>query len=214
MRLILASASPRRRALLAAAGFEFEARAVEVDERARPGERPADYVRRLASEKSAAVLHADQALGARDAIIIGADTAVVIDGEVLGKPGTDGEAGQMLRRLSGRSHQVMTGVSVRGEAREAGCVETTTVWFAPLTATDIDWYVATSEGRDKAGAYAIQGRAARFVQRIAGSYSNVVGLPIAALCGLLGQFDPDLKAVASPGWASYSDDVVFPRNSL
>jgi septum formation protein len=194
MRLVLASASPRRADLLRAAGFEFDIRAVDVDERARDGESAADYVCRLASEKAARVFEglALPAQGWIEAghhkdspIVVGADTAVVVDGDVLGKPGGDGEARGMLRRLSGRSHQVMTGVSLRSASREVGGLETTTVWFADLTADEIEWYVGTGEGRDKAGAYAIQGRAARFIPRIDGSYSNVVGLPIALVHALM-----------------------------
>jgi septum formation protein len=182
MRLVLASASPRRAELLRAAGFEFEAWAVDVDERVRPGEKPEDYVRRLAMEKSARV-----AQDFSPAVILAADTAVVIDGDILGKPKDNQDAASMLRRLSGRSHEVMTGVSLRGPGWEANRVETTTVEFSQLSVADIEWYVESGEGRDKAGAYAIQGLASRFIPRIHGSYSNVVGLPIAAVHELVAE---------------------------
>jgi len=181
---VLASASPRRAELLRAAGFAFEIVAVDVDERVRGGEIASAYVQRLASAKSAR--GAATLSSARDGIVVlGADTTVVVDGEILGKPGDDADAEAMLRRLSGRRHDVLTGVSVRSGDREASRVETTSVYFAPLTEAAIAWYVASGEGRDKAGAYAVQGLASRFIPRIEGSYSNVVGLPIAAVADLL-----------------------------
>ncbi len=179
MRLILASASPRRAELLRAAGFDFQVSPADVDEAARPAESPEQYVRRLAAEKSAAVGPSP------DAVVLGADTAVVLDGDILSKPLDDQEAAGMLRRLSGRRHDVLTGISLRAGARELGRVERTAVYFETLTERDVAWYVASGEGRDKAGAYAIQGLASRFVPRIEGSYSNVVGLPVAAVFELL-----------------------------
>jgi septum formation protein len=195
VRLILASASPRRADLLRAAGFAFETIVADVDERIRDGETPAIYVRRLAAEKSAAALAALAALeaspgspGIGDAVVLGADTVVVADdGATLGKPRDAADAAAMMRRLSGRWHQVMTGVSLRKGAYEVGRVETTRVEFTTLTEADIAWYVASGEGRDKAGAYAIQGLASRFIPRIDGSYANVVGLPVAAVHALLAQ---------------------------
>jgi septum formation protein len=177
LELVLASASPRRRELLEAAGWEVEVRPAAIDETRLPGERPAAYVLRLARAKAAAVA---AGVGARRTVL-GADTVVVIGGEVLGKPGGDREARAMLRRLSGRSHRVLTGVCLRRGGREQMWVESTRVWFSKLSAADMAAYVATGEPRDKAGAYAIQGGAARFIQRISGSYSNVVGLPLASL---------------------------------
>jgi len=193
VRLILASASPRRAELLRAAGYQFEIVVADVDERARGRETPADYVRRLAAEKSAAVQ-------AADAIVLGADTTVVVDGEILGKPRDDDEAAAMLGRLAGRRHDVLTGVSIRHGTREIGRVESTAVWFSVLTKEDIAWYVASGEGRDKAGAYAIQGLASRFIPRIDGSYANVVGLPVAAVAELL------RSVLASHPETGYSDD--------
>jgi len=184
MRLILASASPRRAELLRAAGFEFETIVTDVDESVRPGESPSMYVRRLAAEKSAAA-GAQVAGHAGDVIVLAADTTVVVEAEILGKPRDDAEASNMLRRLSGRRHDVLTGISVRRGAYEIGRVETTAVYFAALTPDEVAWYVASGEGRDKAGGYAIQGLASRFVTRIEGSYSNVVGLPVATAVELM-----------------------------
>jgi septum formation protein len=189
VRLILASASPRRRALLTSAGFTFDVLPVSVDESIRSGEPPAEYVRRVAAAKSSHAIHAS--VKPDGLVVLSADTAVVVDGAVLGKPRSDDEAAEMLKRLSGRAHQVMTGVSVRTASHEAGCVETTTVWVSPLTPAEIDWYLATGEGRDKAGAYAVQGIAARFIPRIEGSYSNVVGLPISVLPTLFAELGLD-----------------------
>ena len=196
VRLILASGSPRRAELLRAAGYAFESVAPDVDESIRAGEAAAAYVRRLAAEKSAAV-QVGVARGFQpreggpgraaphEATILGADTVVVVDGDILGKPRDDGEAAAMLRRLSGRPHVVMTGVSLRQGPHELGRVVTTEVYLRDLSDEELDWYVASGEGRDKAGAYAIQGLAARFIPRIDGSYSNVVGLPVACVAELL-----------------------------
>ena len=185
VRLILASASPRRAELLAAAGFAFEVRPRTVDERLKPGEDPHAHVVRLAREKAEAVDGADP-----DLVVLAADTVVVIDGLVLGKPADDGEAAVMLRRLSGRTHEVLTGVALRSAGRVLTDVARTAVHFLPLSAAEIAWYVASGEPRDKAGAYAIQGLASRFVDRIEGSYTNVVGLPIATVAELLKALRP------------------------
>jgi septum formation protein len=189
VRLILASASPRRADLLRSAGFAFSTRVVDVDERVRAGEPPALYVRRLAAAKSFAASAGPADAGPHDdvPVILGADTAVVVDEEILGKPQDDHDAARMLRALAGRRHDVITGVSLRRGAYEIGRVETTRVDFAPLTDAEIGWYVASGEGRDKAGGYAIQGLASRFVRAIQGSYSNVVGLPVAAVHELLAE---------------------------
>ena len=180
--LILASASPRRADLLHAAGIAFDVRVPDVDESARDGESPEAYVRRVAEAKAQAVI----AAGERRAVLA-ADTIVVIAGRVLGKPRDSEDARRMLESLSGRTHVVLTAVCVvpaenhrSGTARIIACqVASTAVEFDALTPGDIDWYVATGEPMGKAGAYAIQGRASRFVSRIEGSYSNVVGLPVA-----------------------------------
>lgn len=173
MRLVLASASPRRAELLRAAGFDFEVDPADVDERVVAGESPREHVLRLARAKAAAA-----AARHPDAAVVGADTVVAVDGAILGKPSDPADARRMLRLLSGRSHDVHTGVAViyRGVLAEAA--EVSAVRFTPLTEEEIDWYVASGEPDDKAGAYAIQGLAARFVDRIEGSYGTVVGLPI------------------------------------
>jgi septum formation protein len=202
MRLVLASASPRRADLLRAAGFDFEIRAVDLDERVRAGEAAEEYVLRLAMEKSARALqivcgtnpaeagsHSSHSVGSGFSriLVLGADTAVVVDDEILGKPRDDRGAAAMLRRLSGRMHKVLTGVSLRDSGWETHHVETTDVEFLRLTDGEIAWYVDSGEGRDKAGAYAIQGLASRFIPSIHGSYSNVVGLPIAAVHQLVAE---------------------------
>jgi len=176
--LILASASPRRAELLAAAGFVFEVRPQHVDETPRDGESAEAYVLRVAWEK----VHS--ACRKSGVTVIGADTVVLADGAMLGKPADAAEATGMLQRLSGRDHTVLTGVAVGGQ-KEAGEVCRTTVRFLPLSDEEIAWYVASGEPWDKAGGYAIQGLASRFVERIEGSYSNVVGLPIAVVYRLL-----------------------------
>jgi septum formation protein len=204
--LVLASASPRRAELLRAAGFTFDVIVADVDERVRDEEPACAYVRRLAAEKSATVLArlkpcapetpegrhpgrplrvVTQGFSSAEAVVLGADTAVVVDGDILGKPRDDRDAERMLRLLSGRAHEVMTGISLRRVDFEIGRVETTRVEFTTLTDADIAWYLKSGEGRDKAGAYAIQGLASRFIPRIDGSYSNVVGLPVATVVEIL-----------------------------
>jgi len=176
MPIVLASASPRRRELLAAAGIDVVVDAVDVDETRLAAEAPAAYVERVARLKAAAG-------GAKHPgdLVIAADTAVVLGDEVLGKPADAADAARMLRRLSGRDHEVLTGVAVVRQGRAEAFVERTVVTFAPLSEADVDAYVATGEPLDKAGAYAIQGGAARFVTGIQGSYSNGVGLPMERL---------------------------------
>lgn len=178
--LILASRSPRRAELLAAAGIPFEVLAVDIDETPRAHEMPAAYVERLAIEKARAVYLLRP--GAR---VLGADTTVAIDGDILGKPGSAADATRMLRALSGRAHDVHTGVALVWPGGVTSAVDTTRVWFAPMTDEDISWYVETGEPMDRAGAYAIQGFASRFIPRIEGSYSNVVGLPVALVGSIL-----------------------------
>jgi septum formation protein len=177
---VLASASPRRADLLTAAGFAFDAVPADVDERVLPAERPEDHVRRLAFAKATAIAQLYPERG-----VVAADTVVVIAEMILGKPVDDDAAVAMLRRLSGRSHEVLTGICVCYASRVRQTVERSTVTFAPITDEEILSYVATGEPRDKAGAYAIQGFASRFVVAVEGSYSNVVGLPVSTLYGLL-----------------------------
>jgi septum formation protein len=207
VRLILASASPRRAELLRLAGFSFDVVVTDIDERVKPGETPESYVRRLASEKSQAAFAQLTAAkrvdgsASSDVVVLGADTAVVVDGLILGKPRDDGDARAMLERLSGRWHEVLTGVSLRMEGDEVTAVDATRVEFARLTADDMQAYVESGEGRDKAGAYAIQGLASRFIPRIDGSYANVVGLPVASVARLAAELESRL---ASRTESSYS----------
>jgi len=195
--LILASASPRRAELLTAGGIAFEVRPAHIDERIQPGEDASAYAGRVALEK-ARVVHAHS----DGRPVLAADTVVVVDGLILGKPADADDAKRMLRLLSGRRHEVLTAVVLiaedtgsvfhtsTGKSDPVSCqLEITTVEFAPLQGAEIEWYVATGEAFDKAGAYAIQGLASRFVTRIEGSYSNVVGLPVAlvyAMCSRAG----------------------------
>jgi septum formation protein len=207
-RLILASASPRRRELLRQAGFTFAVRAADVDESVRPGEDPVEYVTRLAREKAQAVYrelmanprspkpgdlghpaaegtgNGDQ--GSEDGIVVlGADTTVTLDGEILGKPVDKADAARMLRALSGRTHRVITGVAVVSARGVEAAAEVTVVRFHALSDSEIAGYVETGEPMDKAGAYAIQGRAAKWIPRIEGCYFNVVGLPLALVATML-----------------------------
>lgn len=170
--LILASASPRRHELLLAAGIPHEVRPTSIPERAEPGEPPLNFVRRLAAEKAAGILC--------DAgnVVLGADTIVCIESQVLGKPSDDRDACRMLRLLSGREHWVHTGICLRSKDRLISDAASTIVRFAELTEAEIDEYVRTGEPEDKAGAYAIQGRASKFIVSIDGCYHNVVGLPV------------------------------------
>jgi len=179
MKLILASASPRRAEILRSAGVQFTVLSSAVDETPMPSEVPQDLVRRLALAK--AELVAARALG--PAIVIAADTAVVLEGAILGKPRTSEDARQMLEKLSGRTHSVMTGVALirLPDAERREFIETTQVHFASVSNEEIVKYLASGEPFDKAGAYAIQGLGGRFVPRIDGCYFNVVGLPLARL---------------------------------
>ena len=180
--LVLASRSPRRAELLAAAGIEFTVRCADIDETAHAGELPGDYCLRLAREKAFAVA------GSPDEIVLGADTIVVLNGGIMGKPRDAANALRMLSALSGGQHEVTTGVCLRRGETTHSATETTTVRFAPLSEAEIAWYAASEEPLDKAGAYGIQGLASRFIERIEGSYSNVVGLPVALVYRLLELF--------------------------
>jgi len=185
--LILASASPRRRELLAQAGFAFQVHPAHIPEDPRPGEEPVAYVTRLAREKAEvtfARLNAGNDPG-EDIIVLGADTTVTLDNQILGKPEDAADAARMLRMLSGRSHRVITGVAVVTAKSTEVAAEVTAVRFLTLSDAEIEAYVATGEPMDKAGAYGIQGRAARWIPRIEGCYFNVVGLPLALVASLL-----------------------------
>jgi septum formation protein len=179
--IILASASPRRSELLRAAGIPFEIRVANVDETQLPNEAPSMYVARLAQTKALAVARARE-------IVLGADTTVVIGDETAGKPMNLNDAKRMLRLLSGNWHEVLTGVSLVRNDEIHTEVATTRVKFTIMSEAEIDWYASSGEPDDKAGAYAIQGLASRFIERIEGSYSNVVGLPIEPVYRLLGSF--------------------------
>lgn len=172
-KLILASASPRRRELLDNAGIVFSVRVAAVDERRGEGETALEYVRRLAEWKARAVTRE------ADEWVLGADTTVVVDEHVLEKPADAADARRMMGLLAGKWHEVMTGICLIGPQKTVVDSAVTRVQFAPLTKAEIDEYVATAEPFDKAGGYAIQGRASCFVERIEGCYFNVVGLPVA-----------------------------------
>ena len=184
--LVLASRSPRRARLLREAGYEIDIVPADVDESRLPEEEPRRYVSRLAAAKAAAI-----ALKSDGRVVVAADTVVLIDGLVLGKPADRDETVSMLERLSGRTHEVLTGVRVVRGPRRLDAVEVTRVTFAALDPSRIAWYAATGEPDDKAGAYAVQGIGSRFVERIEGSYTNVVGLPIA----LVDRFVRELEAL-------------------
>lgn len=185
--MVLASASPRRVELLRGIGIEAVVRPGQVEERALAGETPAEHVRRLAIAKA-------RADGRAGELVLAADTIVVLDGELLGKPATAGEAEAMLGRLAGREHQVLTGVALLepDSGRLAVRVSETAVRLAALSAEEVRRYVATGEPLDKAGAYAIQGLGSLFVERLEGDYGTVVGLPLAALPELFRELGHDL----------------------
>jgi septum formation protein len=188
MRLVLASGSPRRKQLLDGLRLDFEARAPDVDETRLPEEQAAAYVERVARAKAEAVV-------AEGMIVIGADTAVVHEGKVLGKPAHPEEARAMLRRLQGESHEVFTGVAVGwmdGGPRFESLVDVAQVAMLPMTEEEIAWYVGTGEPLDKAGSYALQGLGGMFVSKVTGSPSTVVGLPIHLVGRLVGAAGGDV----------------------
>jgi septum formation protein len=182
--IVLASASPRRSELLRQVGIEHEVRPIEVDESPIAGEAPADYVRRLAEEKARALWSSLPA--ARRLPVLAADTTVALDGEVFGKPSSRSESIAMLSRLSGRTHEVHTAVAVLHEAGGASRLSSSLVSMREISPAEMDWYWRTGEPADKAGGYAVQGRAAIFIRHLAGSYSGVMGLPLCETWELLG----------------------------
>ena len=184
--LHLASQSPRRTELLARLGLDFGVIRVDVPEQRLPGEPALDYVRRVAREKAGAGLL--QVVAVPDAVVLGADTEVLLDDEVFGKPADAADARAMLRRLSGRIHQVISSVSLVSAAREAQAMSVSEVTFCDLDEATIAAYVASGEPEGKAGAYAIQGRAQAFIAHLSGSYSGVMGLPLFETAGLLRKF--------------------------
>jgi septum formation protein len=192
--LVLASASPRRRELLAQVGYKFEVRPAHIPENPLPGEDPIVYVTRLAREKAETVFReltsADSGIETRHAsgqslVVLGADTTVTLDDAILGKPEDAADAARILRMLSGRTHRVITGVAVVTAEGAELAAEVTGVRFLSLSDEEIEAYIATGEPMDKAGAYGIQGRAARWIPRIEGCYFNVMGLPLALVCSML-----------------------------
>lgn len=183
-RLILASSSPRRQELLTQIGVPFSVQVPAIDETPLAGEAPPAYVQRMAEEKARAVL----AQQTDDVCVLAADTSVIVDGLILGKPADAADAKAMLLRLSGREHQVLSAIAVADQSRLNSQVVSCKVAFRTLTDAEIDAYWLTGEPRDKAGSYAIQGLGAVFVQAIHGSYSAVVGLPLAETAALLGEF--------------------------
>jgi septum formation protein len=189
--VILASASPRRHDLLSQIGVRFEVRVPDIDESPIEGEDPLGYVRRLAIGKAAAVNSAP------DELVIAADTTVDLASMIMGKPGDDRDARSMLRRLSGQTHRVHTGVAVRLGARELADVCTTSVTFVLLDEATIDWYVSTGEPLGKAGSYALQGAGAALVSGVEGSVSNVIGLPLHVVVDLAGRLGVVLLTAAS-----------------
>jgi len=182
MMLILASASPRRRDLLTQAGLRFDVLPAHIDEALRPNELPTDYVQRLALEKAQAI----HALHPK-ATVLGADTTVVCEQQIMNKPTDLADAERMLRQLSNRVHQVHTGIALVTPTDQRSHVETTSVFFSPIPDDDLAHYLATGDSLDKAGAYGIQGYAARWIPRIEGDFFNVMGLPIAAVNSLLSE---------------------------
>jgi len=196
-RLVLASASPRRRELLGGLGLDFEVRPVDLDETPRPGEEPRPYVLRLAREKAAA-------RAAPGELVLAADTIVVLDGELLGKPRDPEDARRMLAKIAGREHTVFTGIALEEpgvpedgsdggrKGRRAAAVEESQVRMAELSTEEIAWYVGTGEPFDRAGSYAVQGLAALFVEAVSGNYTNVVGLPLPATRRLFAELGYDL----------------------
>jgi nucleoside triphosphate pyrophosphatase len=179
-RVVLASSSPRRRELLTLIGIAHDVVPADIDESYLPGETPVGHAERLAREKAATVANA-----APDAVTIGADTIVVVDGDVLGKPRDPAHAAEMLRRLSGRSHRVVTAVAAVWRGATASTVEEVSVTFRPLSEPEIAAYIATGEPMDKAGAYGIQGYGATIVERVEGDYFAVMGLALNRLVRLL-----------------------------
>ena len=188
-RLILASASPRRRELLGQAGFNFEVLPAHINEDSRLDEDPIAYVVRLAREKAEAVY---AQVRDSEVIVIGADTTVTLDGHLLAKPEDANDAGRMLRMLSGRTHRVITGVAIASATGVEVAAEVTGVQFLTLTDDEIAAYIATGEPMDKAGAYGIQGYAAKWIPRIEGCYFNVMGLPLALVSTML---DAELRRI-------------------
>ncbi|MFP7721907.1 Maf family protein [Lysobacter sp. A3-1-A15] len=211
--LYLASKSPRRRELLTRLGVEFGLLDIDVPEQREPGEAPDDYVRRVARAKAGAGLL--QVSANPSACVLGSDTEVVLDDEVFGKPADARDAAGMLGRLSGRTHRVLSAVSLVSAEREVQVLSESLVTFAPLDEAAIDAYLATSEWQGKAGAYAIQGVAEVFIQRLEGSYSGVMGLPLHETSQLLASLrTPGTRGASEPEAARARADTRLQAESL
>jgi septum formation protein len=195
--LILASASPRRHELLTQAGLTFITEAADLNEDLLPNEAAAAYVQRLAEEKAQTVWNAHRASDTAESplVVLGADTCVVVEGQILGKPTDSADARRMLELLSGRTHAVLTGIAAITAKKTVRDLDISQVTFNVITDSEIGRYIASGEPLDKAGAYAIQGYAARWIPRIEGCYFNVVGLPIARTVTLLAQAESDMPTV-------------------
>lgn len=191
--LHLASRSPRRSELLARLGLDFGVLEIDIPEQRQPGEAPDDYGRRVAREKAGAGLL--RVMAVPGSVVLGADTEVVLDDDVFGKPSDDADAAAMLRRLSGRTHRVITAVSLVSSSRELQAVSISDVTFATLSDAEIAAYIATGEPRGKAGGYAIQGYAQAFITHLSGSYSGVMGLPLHETATML-------RAFGIPMWST------------
>lgn len=198
--LVLASASPRRAELLRQMGLSFTVCPVHIDETPRPGEIPGHYVERLAREKAVAAV---SVAGSPNALVIGSDTSVVLGDEILGKPENERQAADMLQRLSGNTHRVMTAVALASEQDCFARLVTTEVRFRDLSADEVAAYIATGEPMDKAGAYGIQGRGGIFVDGLWGSYSAVVGLPLQETAALLAE-------AGQPVWMAWAGNEESP----
>ena len=195
VRIVLASQSPRRRELLSLVGIPHEVRPADLDESILPGESPVEHAERLARSKAETV-----AAGEPAAVVIGSDTIVVLDGDILGKPRDVVEAAAMLRRLSGRTHTVHTAVAVARNGRTVSGIESVEVTFRPLTDSQIETYIATGEPMDKAGAYGIQGYGAVIVERVHGDYFAVMGLALGRLVALLEGVGVSYRFGSPPNW--------------
>jgi len=199
--LILASSSPRRRELLTLAGLDFTVEAADIDERIQPGETPAKYVQRLAVEKAQVIWeqHKNDEESDDPLVVLGADTTVVCDGEILGKPVDQTDARRMLEMLAGRTHQVLTGIAAVSRHGVVSDVEITQVFFDLIDEQELIRYLASAEPMDKAGAYGIQGYAARWIPRIEGCFFNVMGLPLARTMALLTKAREGFNEAKAPG---------------
>jgi len=187
--ICLGSASPRRAELLQQIGVRFQVRVADIDESVQAGEMPEQYVIRMAEEKARRVLELNAGTEMAGLPVLAADTTVVLDGQIMGKPADREHAIQMLSSLSGRTHEVLTAVSLLHGERQSTRLNTSRVTFVPLPAADIERYWQTGEPADKAGAYAIQGKAAVFIEKLEGSYSGVMGLPLFEVGRLLDELD-------------------------